>query len=109
MHQPYIRAIKADRRMHFLDGGGMEKFIRLTAPVGKIDFVFKLLIFMLIGGSFNHLRHVIQHRFPDNKSFWDNFSDAAFTALPMCAFALMLIGHLNSLQNASTAKQRKIH
>lgn len=76
----------------------MERFVRLTAPTNAFDFVFKLGIFMLIGGGLNHLRHVLTHGFPGNKSFWLNFSDASFTTLPMCTFALLLIGHLNSLQ-----------
>ncbi len=76
----------------------MERFVRFTAPVGKIDFAVKLLVFLLICGGFNHLRHVLTHGFPGHKSYWMNFSEAAFTALPMCAFALILIGHLNSLQ-----------
>ncbi len=76
----------------------MEKFVRLTAPVGKIDFVIKLGVFLLISGGLNHARHVLTHGLPAQKSYWMNFSEAAFTALPMCAFALLLIGHLNSLQ-----------
>lgn len=53
---------------------------------------------MLIGGGLNHLRHVLTHGFPGNKSFWINFAEASFTTLPMCTFALLLIAHLNSLQ-----------
>lgn len=76
----------------------MERFVRLTAPVNRLDFVLKLMVFMLIGGALNHLRHVLTYGFPGNKSFWANFADASFTTLPMCSFALLLIGHLAHLQ-----------
>lgn len=76
----------------------MDRFIRLTAPAGKLDFAIKLVAFTLICGGLNHLRHVLTHGFPGNKSYWINLMEASFTALPMCAFALLLIGHQNSLQ-----------
>lgn len=82
----------------YLSGAILEKFVKFTSPTGKINFIFKLFIFMLIGGGLNHLRHVLTHGFPGNKSYFTNFLEAAFTTLPMCAFALLLIGHLNSLQ-----------
>lgn len=76
----------------------LERFVRITAPVGKIDFLLKLLVFLLICGGLNHIRDVIQYGLNDHSSYWENFVDASFTALPMCTFALLLIGHLNSLQ-----------
>lgn len=76
----------------------LERFVRLTAPVGKIDFVLKLMVAMLIGGALNHLRHVLTYGYPGNKTFWTSFAEAGFTTLPMCSFALLLIGHLAFLQ-----------
>ncbi len=54
---------------------------------------------MLIGGTFNHLRHVLTYGIPGNKTHLENLADASFTALPMCTAALFLIGHLAHLQN----------
>ena len=76
----------------------MERFVRLTAPTNWLDFTVKLCVFLLICGGLNHARDVIQHGFADRNSFLDNFVDASFTALPMCSFALLLIGHLQFLQ-----------
>jgi len=76
----------------------MEKFIAFTAPMGKVDFFIKLFYFLLICGALNHLRDVLVHGLYDSRPFRTNLRDASFTAIPMCAFALLLIGHLNSLQ-----------
>lgn len=76
----------------------MERFVRATAPVGKLDFLLKLAVFLLICGVLNHVRDIIQDGPGNHSSFWKNLWDASFTALPMCTFALLLIGHLHSLQ-----------
>lgn len=76
----------------------MERFVRLTAPTGKFDFLVKLLVFVLISGLMNHIRHIFVYGLPGQKTYWENLGDATFTALPMCTFALLLIGHLNALQ-----------
>ncbi|MDX8349867.1 GGDEF domain-containing protein [Cognatiyoonia sp. IB215446] len=65
--------------------------------MGKLDFLFKLGIFLMICGVLNHVRDIIQDG-AGHSSFWKNLADASFTALPMCTFALLLIGHLHSLQ-----------
>ncbi|KQI72304.1 hypothetical protein AN191_09300 [Loktanella sp. 5RATIMAR09] len=72
--------------------------MRLTAPTGKFDFLVKLTIFILISGLMNHVRHFVVYGLPGQKTYWENLGDATFTALPMCTFALLLIGHLNALQ-----------
>lgn len=76
----------------------LEKFVRIVAPTSVIDFTVKLAVFLLICGGLNHARDAIQNGFADHDGFLNNFTDASFTALPMCTFALLLIGHLNSLQ-----------
>lgn len=76
----------------------LEKFVRLTAPGGKADFLFKLTVLIVICGILNHLRHLLVYGLPGQKTYWENLFDASFTALPMGAFGLMLIGHLNALQ-----------
>jgi diguanylate cyclase (GGDEF)-like protein len=76
----------------------LEKFVRLTAPGGKADFLFKLTVLIVICGILNHLRHLLVYGFPGHKTYWQNLFDASFTALPMGAFGLMLIGHLSALQ-----------
>lgn len=76
----------------------MEQFVRFTAPTGKIDFLVKLVIFVFISGFFNHLRDVVTAGNEGSHSFIHNAADASWTALPMCSFALILIGHLNTLQ-----------
>lgn len=81
-----------------LAGYLVERFVRLTAPTGKFDFLVKLLVFVLISGLMNHVRHIFVYGLPGQKTYWENLSDATFTALPMCTFALLLIGHLNALQ-----------
>lgn len=82
-----------------LEGAGtLERFVRFTAPNGKVDFVLKLLVFLFICGALNHLRDVISNGFDGRNTFLNNTKDATFTALPMCSFALLLIGHLNKLQ-----------
>ena len=76
----------------------MERFVKLTAPIGKADFVLKLMGFLLVGGLLNHMRDFVSFLPPDRNTFLRNFIDAAWTAVPMCTFALILIGHLNKLQ-----------
>ncbi len=76
----------------------MERFVRIIAPVGRLDFFLKLLMFLLICGGLNHFRDLVQNGLVEHSTFWNNFGDAAFTALPMCTLALLLIGHLNLLQ-----------
>lgn len=76
----------------------MERFVRLTAPTGKVDFLLKLIVLLIVGGALNHLRDIITDGFEFADTFFNNFVDASFTAIPMCAFALALIAHLNSLQ-----------
>lgn len=56
------------------------------------------LVFVLISGLMNHIRHIFVYGLPGQKTYWENLGDATFTALPMCTFALLLIGHLNALQ-----------
>jgi len=84
----------------------VEKFVRLTAPTGKVDFVIKLAVLVVISGFFNHLRDVITSVGGDYRSFLHNTMDASWTALPMCTFALLLIGHLNRLQQQLYAQAR---
>lgn len=76
----------------------MERFVRFTAPRGKIDFAAKLVVFLFICGVLNDVRDLVMDGPLDKADFFKNFRDAAFTALPMCTFALLLIGHLNALQ-----------
>ncbi|MCK0095720.1 GGDEF domain-containing protein [Yoonia sp. F2084L] len=76
----------------------MEKFVRVTAPLNALDFTFKLFVLVGISGLLNHARDMIQNGIFGGGAFLGNLMDASFTAFPMCAFALMLIGHLNFLQ-----------
>ncbi|MCY4335114.1 MAG: GGDEF domain-containing protein [Litoreibacter sp.] len=76
----------------------MERFVRLVAPTNRVDFCTKLIALVLICGIFNHLRDLVTDGFDQADPFMNNLFDASFTALPMCAFALLLISHLNALQ-----------
>lgn len=76
----------------------MERFIEVIAPVGRRDFMAKFLFFLFLCGALNHLRHLLSYGFSSDKSFWDSFVTASFTAVPMCYLSLLLIGHLNVLQ-----------
>jgi diguanylate cyclase (GGDEF)-like protein len=77
----------------------MERFVRIAAPVGGLDFLVKFAVCLLICGLLNHIRDIVLNA-PEYGSFVHNFGDAAFTAVPMCAFALLLIAHLNKLQRS---------
>lgn len=85
-------------RHRLLAGFEVERFVKLTAPTGRFDFLVKLAIALLICGLMNHVRHIFVDGLSGQKTYWENLSDATFTALPMCTFALLLIGHLNALQ-----------
>ncbi|MEJ6404605.1 GGDEF domain-containing protein [Yoonia sp. 2307UL14-13] len=76
----------------------MERFVRFTAPRDKIDFAAKLVVFLFICGVLNDLRDLVMDGPLHKNDFLKNFTDATFTALPMCSFSLLLIGHLNGLQ-----------
>lgn len=76
----------------------LERFVRITAPDGRLDFVIKLGVLMLICGAFNHIRDMLKYGLGAHGTFLSNFFEAGFTALPMCTFALLLMGHQNALQ-----------
>lgn len=81
----------------------MERFVKLVAPTGLLDFVWKLIFFLLMCGILNHVRDILINGVA-TKSFVRNLGDASFTALPMCAGGLALIGHLRNLQNTLHAQ-----
>lgn len=76
----------------------MERFVRLVSPTGPFDFIGKLIVILLMCGVLNHVRDWLLNG-ENIKWFSQNLADASFTALPMCAGGLALIGHLNRLQN----------
>ena len=57
-----------------------------------------MLVLLLICGALNHLHDVLSNGFADRNTFLNNLMNATFTALPMCTFALLLIGHQSTLQ-----------
>lgn len=81
-----------------VSGCVMERFVRLVAPTNRLDFLFKLVLFVLLSGMLNHTRAVLSHGWADANTFAYNLQAAAFTALPMSTLALLLIQHLNALQ-----------
>lgn len=76
----------------------MERFVRLIAPRNRIDFLFKVVFFLILCGVMNHTRAVLTYGWADSKGFLYNLNAATFTALPMTLLALFLIQHLNNLQ-----------
>jgi len=77
----------------------MERFVRIVAPTSAATFVLELGIVLFICGLLNHIRDIIMNG-SDHGTYWHNLGDAAFTALPMCTIALLLIAHLNKLQSS---------
>lgn len=52
----------------------LDRFVEVTAPVGKLDFFVKLWVFLLICGGLNHLRDVLQSGSDSHSTFWNNYS-----------------------------------
>lgn len=81
----------------------VQRFVRFFAPVGPVDFCWKLAALVLLSGGLNHLRAVMTDAPGEADPFLNNLLDASFTAVPMCTLALFLIGHLNGLQKKMEA------
>lgn len=77
----------------------MQYIIKMVAPTNVCDFFFKLAVLLLVCGFLNHVRDIALNGALAADSYWGNFSDASWTALPMCTSALFLIKHLNHLQH----------
>lgn len=76
----------------------MERFVRYTAPTGKIDFVVKLIMLIFICGLLNHLQDFVANPVGSRETFYLNLIESSFTAIPMCTGGLILIAHLHTLQ-----------
>jgi len=76
----------------------MQRFVKFIAPRNKLDFLFKLVFFVVLCGAMNHTRAVLTFGVADAKTFAYNLKTATFTALPMSILALFLIQYLNTLQ-----------
>lgn len=76
----------------------MDRLVEILAPKGKLDFLLKLSVMLLVIGSINFLRDVSLSE-DDPNGFLINLRDTVVVGLPFVALGLALIGHLARLQH----------
>ncbi|MDC0115868.1 GGDEF domain-containing protein [Octadecabacter sp.] len=67
------------------------------ASKGKVDFLARLALSLLLCGVMNHLRHII-YTPTEATPFRTSLFEASFIAAPICILMLLLISHLFAVQ-----------
>lgn len=75
----------------------MDKLVKIFAPRGRVDFVVKVIGFLLSIGALNWLRDIIEHG-ENSGGFLNSLEAAVIVGIMPSMLSLALIGHLNKLQ-----------
>ncbi len=80
------------------EGRELNMLVRLLAPTGRVSFLIRLVLVMLLIGAMNYGRDRYLSPYNGYDGYWNNFFEAAIIAAPFSYLSLAMVGHLNSLQ-----------